>query len=46
MSDEALHRRMMSKRLLIISVLLILLGCGLYYVKIYYDPMLSAFCAR
>ena len=46
MSDEALHRRMMSKRLLIISVLLILLGCGLYYVKIYYDPMLSAYRAQ
>ncbi len=43
MSDEALHRRMVSKRLLIISALLILLGCGLYYVKIYYEPTLTAY---
>lgn len=43
MSDQQLHRRMVSKRLLIVSVLLILLGCGLYYVKIYYDPTLAAY---
>lgn len=41
MSDQQLHRKMVSKRLLIVSVLLILLGCALYYVKIYYDPQLA-----
>lgn len=43
MSDQQLHRRMVSKRLLIISVLLVILGCALYYVKIYYDPTLAAY---
>lgn len=43
MSDQQIHRRMMSKRLLIISVLLVILGCGLYYVKIYFDPSLASY---
>lgn len=41
MTDEQLHRRMISKRLLIVAVVLILLGCGLLYYRFYRQPELA-----
>lgn len=43
MTDEQLHRRMISKRLLIISAFLILLGAGLLYFRSTKIPELNAY---
>ena len=46
MTDEQLHRRMISKRLLIVSVLLLLLGAGLLYYRFYRQPELQQYRAQ
>lgn len=46
MTDEQLHRRMISKRLLIVSVVLVLLGCGLLYYRFYRQPDLQSYRAQ
>lgn len=46
MTDEQLHRRMISKRMLIVSVLLLILAGGLLYYRQYRQPDLQAYRAQ